>query len=177
MKFLKTNIPEVFLIQPEPFADERGSFFRAFCAAEFELHGLEAKYIQSNISTNKLMGTVRGMHFQKSPDAEVKIVRCISGVIYDVVVDVRKDSPTYLKSFSAELSESNGMMMYVPKGFAHGYQTLSDFSAVHYMVSNRYSPVSECGLRYNDPAININWPLPMISISNKDANWPPIGAQ
>lgn len=171
MKFISTTISDVYLIAPDIREDHRGGFFRAYCAREFEEHGLETQYFQANISFNKEAGTIRGMHFQNEPDAEVKIVRCISGSVYDVVVDIRKNSSTYLQWFGAELSASNGLLMYVPKGFAHGYQTLEPGSTLHYMVSNFYSPNSESGIAFNDPAINIDWPLPPLIVSEKDMNW------
>jgi dTDP-4-dehydrorhamnose 3,5-epimerase len=176
MKFIDTDIPDVYLISPEIYSDQRGGFFRAFCSREFEARGLEAQYVQSNISSNNDAGTIRGMHFQNKPNSEVKIVRCISGSVFDVVVDIRRSSPTYLKWFGAELTASNGLLMYVPKGFAHGYQTLTGGSALHYMVSNCYAPESESGVAFNDPAININWPLPPSVVSDKDMNWPLINA-
>ena len=128
-------------------------FARAFCAQEFAAHGLETSFVQSNISTNARAGTVRGMHFQREPHAEVKLVRCIKGAIYDVIVDMREGSQTYLRWFGAELSDDNGLMMYVPKGFAHGYQALSDGATAFYMVSAFYAPQSEGGLRFDDPKL------------------------
>lgn len=172
MIFNSTPLPDVFLVSLEPRTDTRGSFARVFCADEFQKHGLETQFIQANISKNTNVGTVRGMHFQHEPHAEVKLVRCITGAIYDVVVDVRKDSATYLKWFGAELSEDNGLMMYVPKGFAHGYQVLTEGASVHYMVSAFYAPSAEGGLRHNDPVIGIQWPLPITDVSAKDAALP-----
>lgn len=175
MNFHNTDLPGVHLISTDLHSDQRGEFFRAFCSKEFELNMLETNYVQSNVSFNKISGTVRGMHYQKGVDAEVKVVRCTSGSIFDVVVDLRKNSPTYLKWFGAELSEKNRMQMYVPKGCAHGYQALEARSSVHYLVSNFYKPESEFGIRWNDPTINIKWPLCVTSISKKDASWPLIG--
>ena len=167
-----TRLPDVFLISIEPMTDERGSFARTFCVEEFKKHDLETRFVQANISKNIHAGTVRGMHFQNAPHAEVKLVSCISGSIYDVVVDVRKHSSTYLKWFGVKLSADNGLMMYVPRGFAHGYQALKDGAAVHYLVSTVYAPTAEKGLRYNDPVIGIQWSLPVSHVSAKDSNWP-----
>jgi dTDP-4-dehydrorhamnose 3,5-epimerase len=147
-------------------------FARAFCAQEFAAEGLETLFVQANISTNTLAGTVRGMHFQREPHAEVKLVRCIKGSIYDVVIDMRKGSETYLRRFGAELSEDNGLMMYVPKGFAHGYQALTDGATTFYMVSAFYAPASEGGLRFDDPRLSIEWPRIVSDVSDKDAKWP-----
>ena len=167
-----TLLPDVFLISIEPMTDERGSFARTFCVKEFKKHDLETRFVQANISKNIHAGTVRGMHFQTAPHAEVKLVSCISGSIYDVVVDVREHSSTYLKWFGVKLSADNGLMVYVPRGFAHGYQTLKDGAAVHYLVSTFYTSSAEKGLRYNDPVIEIQWPLPVSHVSAKDSNWP-----
>lgn len=172
MFFIQVSLPDVFLIKNEPQSDSRGSFSRTFCAEEFKKNSLETHFVQANISKNIYAGTVRGMHFQHVPHAEVKLVSCISGSIYDVVVDIRKHSATYLKWFGAELSANNGLMMYVPHGFAHGYQVLEDGAVVHYLVSNFYTPNAEEGLRYNDPVIGIQWPLPASHVSAKDSDWP-----
>ena len=146
-------------------------FARAFCAQEFAAAGLETSFVQANISTNACAGTVRGMHFQREPNAEVKLVRCTKGAIYDVIVDMREGSDTYLRWFGAELSEENALTMYVPKGFAHGYQALSDGATVFYMVSAFYAPESEGGLRFDDPKLSIRWPRIVADISDKDAKW------
>jgi dTDP-4-dehydrorhamnose 3,5-epimerase len=172
MRFAPTPLADAYLIHLEPRQDARGSFARAFCAEEFAAQGLETAYVQANISVNAHAGTVRGLHFQRPPDAEVKLVRCIKGVIYDVLVDLREGSPSYLSWFGAELSEENGLMAYVPQGFAHGYQALSDGATLYYMVSAFYAPASEAGLRYDDPKLAIKWPRPARDISDKDARWP-----
>ncbi len=161
-----------YLIQPNPHRDARGSFERSFCAREFAEAGLESAFVQANISTNHAAGTVRGMHFQRAPHAEVKLVRCIRGAIFDVIVDVREESDTYLHWFGAELSEDNGYTMYVPKGFAHGYQAMTDGATAHYMVSAFYAPEAEGGLRFDDPKLSIEWPRAVSDISDKDKNWP-----
>lgn len=172
MRFEPTALAGAYLIHLEPRVDERGLFARAFCAQEFAAQGLETSYVQSNISTNARAGTVRGLHFQRAPQAEVKLVRCVKGAIYDVIVDMRAGSPTYLRWFGAELSEANGLMMYVPKDFAHGYQALSDGASVFYMVSAFYAPQAEGGLRFDDPKLAIEWPRVVSDVSEKDARWP-----
>lgn len=172
MKFNQTPLDGAFTIELEPIEDERGYFSRLFCVSEFAKAGLETTFVQSNLCLNAKSGIVRGMHFQAGNDAEVKLVRCIRGAIYDVIVDIRPYSATYLHWFSAELSEQNSFAIYVPRGFAHGYQSLSDGALVMYMVSDFYSPLAECGMRHDDPAIGIHWPYPVAAISTKDANWP-----
>jgi dTDP-4-dehydrorhamnose 3,5-epimerase len=160
------------LIALEPRRDARGMFARAFCAQEFDDHGLQSHFVQGNLSTNVRRGTVRGMHYQRSPDAEVKVVRCVRGALFDVIVDLREDSPTYRRWYGAELSEENGLMMYVPQGFAHGLQALTDGATAFYLVSAPYAPAAEGGCRYNDPSIGIHWPLAAVEVSEKDAAWP-----
>lgn len=172
MRFDPTPLAGALLVALEPRADARGMFARAFCAREFAAQGLETSFVQSNISANAHAGTVRGLHFQRGPHAEVKLVRCVKGAIYDLVVDMREDSPTYLRWFGAELSEQNGLMMYVPRGFAHGYQALTDGATTFYMVSAYYEPASESGLRFDDPRLSIAWPRPVADVSDKDAQWP-----
>jgi dTDP-4-dehydrorhamnose 3,5-epimerase len=172
MKFIPTPLNGAYLIELEPRVDARGMFARAFCAQEFAAQGLETTFVQANVSTNVHAGTVRGMHFQREPNAEVKLVRCTKGAAYDVIVDMREGSSTYLRWFGAELTEENGSIMYVPKGFAHGYQALSDGTTVFYMVSAFYAPQSESGLRYNDPRLSIAWPTAASGTSDKDAEWP-----
>jgi dTDP-4-dehydrorhamnose 3,5-epimerase len=172
MRFAPIALAGAYLIHLEPRADERGSFARAFCAKEFAAKGLETALVQANISVNTRAGTLRGLHFQRAPHAEVKLVRCIKGAIYDVIVDLRRESPTYLSWFGAELSEANGIMIYVPKGFAHGYQALTDDATLFYMVSAFYAPSSEAGLRFDDPKLAIAWPRAVSNISDKDARWP-----
>ena len=172
MHFEPTPLTGAYLVHLEPRADARGAFARAFCAQEFGAQGLETHFVQANISTNSHTGTVRGMHFQRAPHAEVKLVRCIKGVVYDVIVDLREGSPTRHRCFGAELSEDNGLAMYVPKGFAHGYQALSDGAAVFYLVSAFYAPQAEGGLRHDDPALSIAWPRAVTDVSAKDAAWP-----
>jgi dTDP-4-dehydrorhamnose 3,5-epimerase len=172
MIFHPTPLKDAYTIAWEPRADDRGLFARAFCAEEFACNGLVSSYVQANLSENRVAGTVRGMHFQKPPHAEVKLVRCVRGAIYDVIVDIRPGSPTYLQSFGTTLSADNGLMMYVPTGFAHGYQSLADNSTAFYLVSVPYSPGSESGIRHNDPCVRVSWPLTITSISPKDSAWP-----
>jgi dTDP-4-dehydrorhamnose 3,5-epimerase len=172
MKFEPTPLAGAYLVHLEPRADQRGMFARAFCAEEFAAAGLESSFVQANMSTNTHAGTVRGMHFQRAPHAEAKLVRCIKGAIYDVIVDMREGSATQFRWFGAELSEDNGLAMYVPKGFAHGYQALTDGATVFYFVGAFYAPQSEGGLRFDDPVLSIEWPRAVADVSAKDAAWP-----
>jgi dTDP-4-dehydrorhamnose 3,5-epimerase len=172
VRFASTPLAGACLIHLEPRVDARGAFARAFCAEEFAGQGLKTRFVQSNISTNARAGTVRGLHFQRAPHAEVKLVRCVKGALFDVIVDMRGDSPTRGSWFGAELSDENGLMMYVPEGFAHGYQALSDGATALYMVSAPYAPQAEGGLRFDDPELAIAWPRPVSFVSEKDANWP-----
>ena len=170
MKFIPTILNGSFTIQLDPINDERGWFARYFCKKEFSTIGHEKEWVQMNHSFSLKKGTLRGMHFQKPPHSEVKLVRCIQGSVFDVIIDLRKDSPTFLKWFGAELSAENKLMMYIPEGFAHGFQTLEDNSGLLYMHTAYYSPEAESGLRYNDPQVNISWPLEISEISMRDTN-------
>lgn len=172
MLFRETSLNDAMLIEVEQRIDERGYFARTFCEAEFEKHGLIGRFSQSNQSGNARRGTLRGMHFQRAPHSEAKIVRCVRGAIYDVIVDVREGSPTYRQWEGFELTDMNGRMLYVPPGFAHGYQTLMDDVEVTYQVSHPYTPSAEAGLRYDDPTLGIDWPEPVTAISEKDSRWP-----
>lgn len=172
MKFIETEIADAYVIEPELLSDDRGFFARTFCAREFEEHGLKPVTAQSNLSFNHVAGTLRGMHYQLPPAAEAKLVRCTRGAIYDVIVDLRPDSPTYLAHVGVELSEDNRNALYVPELFGHGYQALTDGAEVVYQVSEFYTPGQERGLRYDDPALGIDWPLPVTVISDKDRSWP-----
>lgn len=171
MLFKATPLAGAYTIEVEKFNDHRGSFFRAFCSEEFKKHNLEYNFLQANISSNVRMGVLRGLHYQKGDASEVKLVRCVRGEILDVIVDIRQNSSTYLQHFSAKLTEDNHTSMYVPRGFAHGYQTLTDDAVVHYMVSALYTPGSEAGIRYDDPTLSIEWPLAPTEISEKDSSW------
>jgi dTDP-4-dehydrorhamnose 3,5-epimerase len=172
MIFEPTPLSGAYTIAWEPRSDDRGLFARAFCAEEFLREGLVSSYVQANLSDNHVAGTIRGMHFQKAPHAEVKLVRCVRGALYDVIVDIRPESSTYLECYGATLSAQNGLMMYVPEGFAHGYQSLEKGSTAFYLVSSPYIPGAEGGLRYDDPRLAIRWPIPITSISPKDLTWP-----
>lgn len=172
MIFTETELPGAYLIEIEQRIDERGFFARTWCRNEFEQHGLVANIVQVNMSSNHRQGTLRGMHYQRPPYAETKLIRCTKGAIYDVIIDLRPDSPTYLRWIGVELTDDNYRMLYVPEGFAHGFQTLADTTEVTYQVSAFYTPGAEGGARYNDPQFAINWPLPVAVISEKDATWP-----
>ena len=172
MKFHETTLKDARLITLDQFGDERGMFARTMCADEFAAAGLVSGFVQQNMSISAEKGTVRGMHFQLPPYGEVKLVRCVRGSILDVIVDVRPDSPTFLKYEGFELSAANRHQLYVPQGFAHAFQTLTDDIEVSYLVSAAYTPEAERGLRWNDPVLDISWPLPVSVISDKDASWP-----
>jgi len=173
MIFKPAPLAGAFVIEPEYRADERGHFVRTFCEQEFEAAGLHTHYVQANAAWNTHKGIVRGMHRQLSPHEEVKVVRCTQGSVFDVIVDCREDSPTLHQWFGATLSAENGHQLYVPQGFAHGYQVLEDQSELVYLVSAHYAPEAEAGLRWNDPKLGIKWPVDAnIDISEKDANWP-----
>jgi dTDP-4-dehydrorhamnose 3,5-epimerase len=171
MHFQSTQFEGVWLISLEPARDERGFFARTFCADEFRARGLETTYRQHSISFSSHRGTVRGMHYQRDPHSEVKLVRCLRGAIWDVVVDLRKEAPTHRRWQAFELSDLNRCQIYIPKGFAHGFQTLSDDTEVSYLISERYTPAAACGVRHDDPSISIAWPLPVTEISEKDLQW------
>ena len=172
MIFTQSALIGAYIIESEPLKDDRGFFSRSFCVDQYTEHGLNPHIAQCNISYNHIKGTVRGMHYQLAPHREVKVVRCTRGSIYDVIVDLRSDSATYKQWVGVELTADNGKQLYVPTGFAHGYQTLEDSSEVSYQVSEFYSPQSERGVRWNDPAFAISWPLKVRSISDKDMNHP-----
>jgi dTDP-4-dehydrorhamnose 3,5-epimerase len=172
MIFTKTNLNDAFLIDIEKIADQRGFFARAWCKKEFEEHGLESQFVQANIAFNNKKRILRGMHYQAAPHEETKLVRCIRGAIYDLIIDLRPESSTFKQSFGVELTPENGKMLYVPKGFAHGYLTLKDDSEVFYQVSQFYAPGSERGIRWDDPAFHLKWPeTENLMISEKDRNW------
>ena len=172
MIFEETHLSGAFVIALEKREDHRGFFSRAFCAKEFEDHGLKPVGVQCNLAGNFVKGTLRGMHYQVPPAAEAKLFRCINGANYHVIVDMRPDSPTYLQHFGIELSVENQLALYIPEMFAHGYQALTDGSQAFYMVSEFYTPGCERGLRYDDPSLNIQWPLPVTEVSEKDTAWP-----
>jgi dTDP-4-dehydrorhamnose 3,5-epimerase len=172
MQFTETKLKGAFIIDLEERADHRGFFARTFCAKEFADQGLKPTVAQCNLSFNYKKGTLRGMHYQIAPATETKLVRCTHGAIYDVIIDMRPESPTYLCHIGVELTADNRRALYVPEIFAHGYQALTDGAEVVYQVGEFYTPGYERGLRYNDPLFNIEWPLPVSEITEKDANWP-----
>ena len=173
MIFKKTALKDAWIIDLNKLTDERGFFARSFCIKEFEDHGIKFPIAQSNVSYNYKKQTLRGMHYQLEPHGEAKLVRCTKGSIHDVIIDVRSDSPTYGKWIGVELSEKNYRMLYVPEGFAHGFITLEDETEVTYQVSEFYTPGAEQGIRWDDPAFNIEWPLDPKIISEKDKSWLP----
>jgi dTDP-4-dehydrorhamnose 3,5-epimerase len=172
MRFLPTELAGAVLIEPERRSDERGFFVRIFCEAEFAAAGLATHFPQANASGNPRAGTLRGLHYQRPPHAEIKVVRCTRGAIFDVILDLRHGSPSHGRWQGFTLSAANGHMLYVPEGFAHGYQTLEDDTEVSYRVSHPYAPGAEAGLRWDDPAFAIAWPRPVTALSQKDASWP-----
>ncbi len=177
MRFNETPLAGAFLIDLEKRNDERGFFARLFCSQEFILHGLESRFIQANNSLSVQKGTLRGLHYQLEPMAEAKLVRCLAGALYDLILDLRPASPTFGRSFGATLSADNRLMMYVPKGFAHGFLTLEDHSEVLYFVSQTYSKELERGIRWNDPRFNIQWPVPPSIVSERDQSHPDFDVQ
>jgi dTDP-4-dehydrorhamnose 3,5-epimerase len=168
MIFTETPLKGAFLIDLEKRGDERGFFARAFCENEFASHQLSNRFVQVNNSLSAQRGTLRGMHYQLSPKAETKLVRCIRGGLHDVILDLRKGSPTFGQSFGADLTAENRRMMYVPKGFAHGFITLMDDTEAFYFVDEFYAPQSERGVRWNDPRFGIKWPTAPVVLSDKD---------
>jgi dTDP-4-dehydrorhamnose 3,5-epimerase len=177
MIFKTSKLAGAMLIELQRREDARGYFARTFCAQEFAAHGLPTQMVQTNRSLTRQAGTLRGMHYQSAPNAEDKLVRCEHGAIWDAIVDLRPESPTFRQWLGVELSESNGRMLLVPKGFAHGFVTLTDDTAVSYQVSAFYSPASERGLRFDDPAFAIDWPVPITDLSDKDRSWPDFVAE
>jgi dTDP-4-dehydrorhamnose 3,5-epimerase len=172
LHFAETGIPGAWVIDPNPHKDERGRFMRVWCAREFASHGLSFVPVQANMGFSVRKGTLRGMHFQESPALEAKLVRCTKGCMFDVVLDLRPESPAYRKWYGVELSDENGRMLYIPEHCAHGYQTLVDNTEMHYMASEFYNPSAARGVRHDDTAFNIRWPLAPTEISEQDRNWP-----
>jgi dTDP-4-dehydrorhamnose 3,5-epimerase len=172
MIFHPLPLSGAYLVEMEARRDERGFFSRTFCQREFEEHGLKAPVVQFNASFNHLKGTVRGLHYQMPPAAEVKLLRCVRGAVFEVMVDMRPDSPTYLQYCGFELTDKNLRMLYIPELFAAGHQALTDNSEIAYHTAEFYTPGYERGVRYDDPAIGIRWPLPLTRISAKDTSWP-----
>ena len=172
MEFHDTELQGACIIELEKLGDERGFFARTWCRKEFENQGLVARIVQANTSFNTRAGTLRGMHYQAAPYQETKLVRCTSGAIYDVILDLRAESPTYKRWIAVELTAANGRMLYVPADFAHGFITLEDNTEASYLISESYTPGAGRGIRWNDPQFAIEWPCPVEVISEKDAGWP-----
>lgn len=172
MKFIETDLSGAFIIEAQPIQDERGFFARTWCQREFEAYGLNPSLVQCNISYNKNKGTLRGMHYQAPPHEEAKLVRCIRGAIYDVVLDLRHNAPTFRQWVAVELTADNRRMIYAPEGFAHGFQTLEDDTEVFYQMSEFYHPECACGVRWDDLVFNIQWPIPKPILSDKDRSFP-----
>ncbi|MDX2072282.1 MAG: dTDP-4-dehydrorhamnose 3,5-epimerase [Haliscomenobacter sp.] len=172
MVFHKTALEGAYIIDLEPFSDDRGLFARTFCKREFSAIGHNKEFVQFNHSHSNQQGTLRGLHFQRPPHAEIKLIRCIRGSVFDVIVDLRHGSATFLHYVGVELSEQNMRMIYVPEGFAHGFQTLADHCELIYHHTAFYAPNADGGIRYDDPKINIAWPLEISTISEKDKNLP-----
>ena len=171
MIFTETMLTGAFILDVEELRDDRGLFARTYCRDEFEAHGLDPELVQGNLSHNNRRGTLRGLHFQFPPAAETKIVRCTRGALVDVIVDLRPASPTYLRHVAVELTADNRRSLYVPRRFAHGFQSLEDGTEVTYLSGARYTPALESGLRHDDPRLAIAWPLPPIGLSEKDRAW------
>jgi dTDP-4-dehydrorhamnose 3,5-epimerase len=172
MRFQKTDLDGAWLIELEPVCDNRGFFSRTFCVNEFSAHGMETGFVQHSLSYSARRGTLRGMHFQSPPFSEVKVIECVKGMIFDVIIDLRPQSPTFGQWRGFELTAENRRQLYVPAGFAHGFQTLADDTEVRYLISAFYQPAAARGLRHNDPAFAIAWPLPVTVVSGKDQEWP-----
>jgi dTDP-4-dehydrorhamnose 3,5-epimerase len=173
VKFIPTTIQGVWLVEPQRADDQRGFFARTWCQREFESRGLRSSFVQCSISFNIKMGTLRGMHYQIAPHSEAKLVRCTRGALYDVVLDLRTESPTFRQWIAAELTADNHRMMYVPEGCAHGFQTLTGRTEVFYQISEFYHPQCAAGVRWDDPAFMITWPFPPTVLSTKDREYPP----
>lgn len=177
MKLIETPIAGAWLIEIAPIEDERGFFARSLCIDKLTECGLEGEIVQQSISFNKKRGTLRGVHYQLSPHEETKLVRVTSGRIFDVIVDLRPSSPSYLRWHGVELSAQNHLTLYIPKGLAHGFQTLEDNCEVFYQMAQRYAPASSAGVRWDDPTFKISWPMPPVEISSKDLSYAPYVAQ
>lgn len=175
MQFLSTELEGAYRIEPMPLSDERGRFERSFCTREFEAAGLHAVFVQHSQSWSSTRGTLRGLHFQQAPHGKIKLVRCLRGRIWDVILDLRVSSPTFRRWQGFELSSDNRHQLYVPEGFAHGFQTLTDDVEVGYMISTAYAEGAASGVRHDDPAFGIDWPLSVTAISQRDRDWPDYG--
>ena len=177
MRFVPSPLPGVYVIEPERHADERGYFARTWCAEELAAQGLESGLAQCSVSFNQRKGTLRGLHYQAPPFAEVKLVRCVRGALFDVAVDLRPDSQSFRKWFGIELTAENGRGLYVPRGFGHGFLTLADETEVSYQISARFSPPSTRGVRYDDPFLGIRWPAKVDVIAARDRDYPEVTEQ
>lgn len=175
MHFNKTDVAGAMVIDPAPHSDDRGRFMRAWCLREFTENGIDFVPVQANMGCSTRKGTLRGMHFQVEPAPEAKLVRCTQGAMFDVVLDLRPGSPTYRRWYGVELTAANGRMLYLPPLCAHGYQTLTDNTEMHYMASAFYTPAAASGVRFDDPAFRIEWPLPATAVSGQDRAWPLTG--
>lgn len=172
MIFRECDLPGVWIIEPQPIRDSRGSFARTYCAEQFAAHGLNTDWVQNSISVNRRKRTLRGLHFQCAPSAEIKLIRCTSGAAFDVAVDIRPDSPTYRRWAGIELAAESGRMVYLPEGIAHGFQTLADGTEIFYQMSASYDPKCVRGYRFDDPAFDIDWPLETPIMSDRDLALP-----
>lgn len=171
MEFIPTHIEGLYTVAVQKLRDERGIFARTYCKNEFKQIGFDKEFVQFNHSLNKNKGTVRGMHFQQQPYAETKLIRCVQGAVYDVAVDLRKNSPTFLRWFGVELNEENLLSVLIPAGFAHGFQTVTDNAALIYHHTEFYTPQADSGIRFDDPALKIEWPAPPVFVSEKDRGY------
>jgi len=177
MHFLPTGIEGAWVVDPTPHQDSRGRFFRAWCQQEFQQHDIDFVPLQANIGFSTATGTIRGMHFQNAPAPEAKLIRCTRGAMFDVVLDLRSNSPTFAQWYGIELTPKNGRMLFVPENCAHGYQTLQPDTEMYYMTSAMYAPDAAHGVRFDDPAFDIRWPLRITAISEQDCNWPLMGLE
>jgi dTDP-4-dehydrorhamnose 3,5-epimerase len=170
MIFRETLLKGVYIVETKPYSDERGLFARTYCKKEYHAISHDVEFVQFNHSATTKKGTIRGIHYQLQPFSEIKLIRCIRGSVYDVVIDLRMDSPTFLQFYAIELNEDNMLSIYIPRGFAHGFQTLEDNSQLIYHHTAYFAPGYEAGIRYNDPMVGISWPLPVSVITEKDLN-------
>lgn len=172
MRFSPLAVSGARLVEAEPHVDDRGSFARAWCRREFAEAGLDVDFVQANVARSRAAGTLRGLHWQEEPHAEAKLVRCTRGAVYDVIADVRPESPTFLEWSGVELEAGDARQVFVPAGCAHGYQALREGTEIFYMVSAFYAPESERGIRWDDPAFEVEWPTAPTEVSDKDRSWP-----
>lgn len=172
MKFASTPLRGAVIVDLDRIEDDRGFFARSFCEQEFAAQGIDSRFVQCNVSYNRSVGTLRGMHYQAEPNGEAKLVRCTAGAIHDVIVDIRSDSPTHLQWFGVDLTAENRRALFVPRGFAHGFQTLADHSEVFYQMAALFHPDSARGLRWDDPTLGIRWPTKDPIVSAKDRAYP-----